>query len=232
MDYTVFSFTGDGATTEFTLPVTPFSANYVRVAVDGVTQEPGVAYTVYDDTLKFYENPWNGAAIFGFVFCATAIDIGVPSPCTVGANEIKASDADAICDVLGVYSKGEADLLLAGKEGASSSGNSENGYYVRFDNGVQICRHCLSVPLAISTVVGSVFRSSHVMWTYPSQFIAGSIPIVTANFFASGAGSDADVWIGNVYSAGAAAAQVNLFSATTKTSSTRTIMLMAIGRWK
>ena len=48
------TFDGDGTTTSFTLSKTPGSVNSLLVAVDYVIQEPGVAFTLSDNTLKSF----------------------------------------------------------------------------------------------------------------------------------------------------------------------------------
>ena len=55
------TFDGDGTTTSFTLSKTPGSVNSLLVAVDNVIQEPGVAFTLSDNTLTFTGAPSNGS---------------------------------------------------------------------------------------------------------------------------------------------------------------------------
>lgn len=51
------SFTGDGATTAFTMTVAPTDVNSILVFVGNVHQNPGVAYTVSSTTLTFTSPP-------------------------------------------------------------------------------------------------------------------------------------------------------------------------------
>ena len=55
------TFDGDGTTTSFTLSKTPGNVNSLLVAVDNVIQEPGVAFTLSDNTLTFTGAPSNGS---------------------------------------------------------------------------------------------------------------------------------------------------------------------------
>jgi polygalacturonase len=77
------TFTGDGATTTFTLSRAASTATFLDVTIDGARQQPDVAYTVNGTTsLVFSEAPPVNAAIFVIhsVTTATALtSTGVPS---------------------------------------------------------------------------------------------------------------------------------------------------------
>lgn len=51
------NFTGDGATTEYTLSQTPASADAVDVYVNDVLQRPGEIFTLSGNTITFLETP-------------------------------------------------------------------------------------------------------------------------------------------------------------------------------
>lgn len=59
----------------------------------------------------------------------------------------------------------------AGKH-ITESGSNENGYYVRFDDGTQICMHKVYFPsVAITSAYGSLYRQeSNNFWIYPAPF--------------------------------------------------------------
>lgn len=56
-------FTGDGATVDFTLAVTPLADVALLVSIDGVLQRPTTDYTLASDVLTFAEAPDVGAVI-------------------------------------------------------------------------------------------------------------------------------------------------------------------------
>ena len=58
-----YTFTGDGTTSEFTLPVTPISAASLLTTIDGAIQTPGTAYTVGGATIAFAEAPDDDSVI-------------------------------------------------------------------------------------------------------------------------------------------------------------------------
>ena len=59
--FTKDTFDGDGSTTSFTLSKAPGNVNSLLVAVDNVIQEPGVAFTLSDNTLTFTGAPSSGS---------------------------------------------------------------------------------------------------------------------------------------------------------------------------
>jgi hypothetical protein len=58
------SFTGDGATTEYTLTETPASADAIDLYVDDVLQRPGEVFTVSGNTVTFTTTPHVNADIY------------------------------------------------------------------------------------------------------------------------------------------------------------------------
>lgn len=104
-----------------------------------------------------------------------------------------------------------------------------SGYYVRFENGLQVCWHIVSDARATTTVTGPLYRDDAVMmWTFPAAFITS--PAVY--------GTVARAVDGN-FRAFVALQSVTTTSVTyrdvaTATSETlvRDDQLLALGRWK
>ena len=80
-------FSGDGSTTEFTLDHSVGSDEDILVSVDGVIQEPSVAYSVNGTTLTFTEAPSNdsGNNIFVYYLFRTIGTIAHPSNLALSA---------------------------------------------------------------------------------------------------------------------------------------------------
>lgn len=117
-----FAFTGDGVETDFTLPAPPqFSAN-VRVAIAGIAQKAGTAFSIDGTTLSFVEAPPPGAPIFGDIIQAVTIDIGAPSPGSVTASSIDAGQAAAIRAVLDIPDQPASVAFSAHKNGVDQTG--------------------------------------------------------------------------------------------------------------
>ena len=74
-------FSGDGSTTEFTLDHSVGSDEDILVSVDGVIQEPSVAYSVSGTTLTFTAAPSNnsGNNIFVYYLFRTVATVNHPS---------------------------------------------------------------------------------------------------------------------------------------------------------
>lgn len=51
------------------------------------------------------------------------------------------------------------------------SGSNDDGSYIRFGNGLQICRHDLEVDINTSIAMGPAYRSERTTWDYPKPFI-------------------------------------------------------------
>ena len=117
--------------------------------------------------------------------------------------------------------------LLSGGHIIEESGENENGHYVRFADGTQICFLSKSEPADTSTGEGALFKSANLDWIYPASFLSGTRPSV------SGQVANASyAWI-----ASGALINNNIFSfyiLSPISRSTQTIWytLLAIGRWK
>ena len=107
----------------------------------------------------------------------------------------------------------------------TESGNNENGYYLKFDDGTMVCYKTSLTTLTTAGGTTPLFKSPPEAWTYPASFI--NIPTVTVSPVRS-AGS---VWVGNA--AGIYTAYANGFFLYGETNaSAGTLSFMAIGRWK
>ena len=86
-------FTGDGATTAFTLTTTFAGANYIMVFVDGVIQTSPTNYGLSGTTLTFTTAPQHGADIlvFGTIPIAGIIDVGTLLPDTTNVRDLGSS---------------------------------------------------------------------------------------------------------------------------------------------
>lgn len=119
-----FSFTGDGAETDFTLAVTPSDDYSVRAFIDGVSQKPATAYTTSGTTLSFSEAPPDGAAIFGYVITVNEVSIGTPDAGSVGASEIDTGEAAAIMSAIdgqALYAACQGRLTLTSATAVTTS---------------------------------------------------------------------------------------------------------------
>lgn len=80
--YQTQSFTGDGATVQYTLNTDPGSTNALLVLVDNILQTPGTNYTSSGTTLTFTGAPDIGADIF-IRYLGIPASIGVPADASV-----------------------------------------------------------------------------------------------------------------------------------------------------
>ncbi len=102
------------------------------------------------------------------------------------------------------------------------SGHNANGYYVRFDDGTQICRRDTTIDLSIEG-----FQSGGV---FPAAFYTADIrPAVAWNSYGSITGGVAEI-LQKVF-IGATAYEWRVYTDGSGTG-TQTISLLAIGRWK
>lgn len=104
------------------------------------------------------------------------------------------------------------------------NGTNENGEYVRYASGVQICWTTMS-DFVIDIAIGNIYRSESQMWTYPAAF-DDDYPIVVSGVISAlnrWLGTTGSPFGGNVYLRGYGAVS---------SSSGYTAYVMAIGRWK
>ena len=107
------------------------------------------------------------------------------------------------------------------------SGSNENGDWVRYVDGTQICWfRTTATNIAISTTYGSLFSGSR-LWTFPQSFTDN--PVVTCSQFRWGTGAS---W-GGVGSVTMANTQLVGLDSISRASGTNVhIAAMAIGRWR
>ena len=98
LDSIADSFNGALQTFAMTVGAAAFTAQSARtllITVDGVLQEPDVAYTVAGTNITFTAPPTTGATFFGIALGDT-LDIGIPGSDTVDTQHIK---TDAITTI-------------------------------------------------------------------------------------------------------------------------------------
>jgi len=105
-------------------------------------------------------------------------------------------------------------------------GSNANGEYVRFADGTQICWHTLTANVAINVAYFGGFRSGGQNWTFPAEFLSGSAPKLVAMPNAASAFGAASHSAPNATSGPWAVTAV-----TTQAAASRTVDLIATGRW-
>ena len=83
-------FSGNGATTAFSLSQAPASTTSIVVAVSGVVQNPNT-YSVSGATLTFTAAPPSGTNNIGVLFLGLPSIVGVPNAATVGISQLSAT---------------------------------------------------------------------------------------------------------------------------------------------
>lgn len=99
--------------------------------------------------------------------------------------------------------------------------NPPNGYYVRWENGLQVCWWRESVSHTHPNATGPIYRSDSITWTYPASFV--SAPVVVA-------GASNLTWA-SAQAIGSSSSSLISFSPDTS-ARTAAISAVAIGRWK
>ena len=99
------TFSGDGATKIFTLTTAPPSVNVAHVSIDGVYQHKAT-YTLVNTTLTFTTAPVSGTNNIEVTY-GTSLDIGTPGDGTVTATKMNFGDNAAMRTGMDVYSKAE-----------------------------------------------------------------------------------------------------------------------------
>jgi hypothetical protein len=110
---TIASFTGDGSTTAFTLPVAVVSAAQIIVTVNNVIQNPNYAYTVSGTTLTFTSAPpANGTTPTNIWVEYTSLQTNLiqPAASTVGISQLSATGAPSSS----TYLRGDNTWAAAG----------------------------------------------------------------------------------------------------------------------
>lgn len=112
----------DGTTTQFTLTANGVAAdiigqNVLIISIDGVIQEPGIAYTMSGDDIIFSEAPQAISSFYGVDIGTTGI--GTPSDATVSTEKLLTSNNGSSGQVLSIDSNGNLVwTTLSGNVGA------------------------------------------------------------------------------------------------------------------
>ena len=85
----------NGSNTTFNLSVsgvsiTPGSAQNLNIVIGGVPQEPGVSYTLSNNSIQFSSAPTSGMSFYG-VLLGDVMNVGVPSDSTVTSSKLDAN---------------------------------------------------------------------------------------------------------------------------------------------
>jgi len=106
----------------------------------------------------------------------------------------------------------------------TSSGAGANGSFTKYPDGSMICRHSFSGSAAIETGLLGAFKSADFSWTYPAAF--NSAPFVSVTPTGGTAVS------GGLGTVSTTAAAFFVTANAEQVAATRTVNLVAIGRWR
>lgn len=104
------------------------------------------------------------------------------------------------------------------------SGTNENGEYVRYASGIQICWTRMS-DFVIDIAIGNIYRSESQIWTYPAAF-DDTYPVAVSGGIAA-----VNRWLGITGSPLGESVYIRAYGATSSSSS-YAAYVKAIGRWK
>src|SRR5690625_1835933 len=114
---------------------------------------------------------------------------------------------------------------LKQQSGIAEMGQNENGSYIRYENGIQMCWHALLLEdVEIDNSSGIVYRSGSYTWDFPKGFIDDVVNVSLSS-------TNAHIWI-DTTGIPQNAAPFRLFSGAERSISGVTVMCRAIGRWK
>jgi len=124
-------FSGDGSETQFTLDHSVGSDEDILVSVDGVIQEPSVAYSVSGTTLTFTAAPSNnsGNNIFVYYLFRTVGTVSHPS------NNALEATSGAFTNSVGIGTSSPADKLHISKGSSGISSFASNTQVIMEDDG-------------------------------------------------------------------------------------------------
>ena len=148
----------------------------------------------------------------------------------VPLGDLQAMDSDQIAGELGLGTAATADIVGTMENGAIiERGSNENGEYVRFADGTQICFHSFSeVNRHVNTPYGALFMQSvDRTWTFPTSFSKPPTLIIGRALFHTGIS-----WgVGRFTTSTVAYFRV-LDAIARNTNEESTYELSAVGRWK
>jgi hypothetical protein len=114
----------DGVTTQFTLTANGVAANILGqnvliISIDGVVQEPGIAYTTSGDQIIFSEAPSSISSFYAIDVGTTGI--GTPSDATIDPDKFLTDNNPTTGKVLGINSSGGLSwVTVTGGVGATN----------------------------------------------------------------------------------------------------------------
>ena len=131
--YNPDSFTGNGSTTTFTLSHGVTSDQSILWIESGVTQKPGVDYTISGLTLTRTTAPANGVACFA-MYLGVSVDVGTPGDAsvTLAKMAVNSIDSDQYVDA-SIDNAHLADDAVGVAE-LSATGTASSSTFLRGDN--------------------------------------------------------------------------------------------------
>lgn len=139
---------------------------------------------------------------------------GVPAVPTAAA----ANDTTQIASTAFVHNAIALDAV-------DSQGSNANGYWIKFASGLMICYQTMTGSYGTPTSWGSGYTSAAIAWTFPVAFYEA--PEISGNVLGGGS----TFWVGSDTCSTTVGSFVLLRFATLANAS-RTIKVVAIGRWK
>ena len=169
----------------------------------------------------------------GEQFDLVLADIYVPAAATVintsNITDMRDSELCGYIGVKGAVSQLQFDAHLSenSRKHITESGSNDDGYYIRFDDGTQICTYIASVTdQAITDVYGSLYIGTRT-WHYPALF--ASNPVAISGTFKWGSSAS---W-GTCNSSSVSSAEMRVYDIKSRASGEETLLkFAAIGRWK
>lgn len=105
-------------------------------------------------------------------------------------------------------------------------GSNVNGEYVKYADGTMICTH-KATGLDLWVTAGTLYRSGHFIWTFPSLFVDSNSRIINSVY----KDGDYSFFPGAVRLTGANGTQFVTMNSQDKTGVPYEVQMVAIGRW-
>ena len=115
---------------------------------------------------------------------------------------------------------------LKQQSGIAEIGENENGSYIRYENGIQMCWHVEEYEdIDMTDESGSIYRSIGLSWDYPKPFIDDNVVV-------SFSSSNSQIWIDSSGNGDSTRVPYRAFSGTSNRSRDFIVRTFAIGQWK